>query len=173
MKKILSTFIIAILLILPVSNYKVLAQTTSATGFVSGNIWYSKTDFVEDESIKIYTGFWNGEGSQITVNIDFYDKEVLLGSRELVVPALTLKDVSITWKVTSGTHQISAKISKATSSVNGASQNIALAKNEVETPSIFVPKKIEPISPTAELNKVSEKVVDKLPESIAKPLIRR
>src|SRR3989338_3875706 len=98
MKKILSTFIIAILLILPVSNYKVLAQTTSATGFVSGNIWYSKTDFVEYESIKIYTGFWNGEGSQITVNIDFYDKEVLLGSRGLVVPAFTSQKGSINLK---------------------------------------------------------------------------
>ncbi len=170
MKKIIFIFTIVSLFILPYGN--VFAETTpdSTTGFVSGNIWYSKVKLTEGDDVKIYTGFWNGENNPITIKIDFFDKETILGKREVTIPALTLKEVSIPWKVTSGDHQIRATISKATTLVNGANEEIVLSKDEVETPSIFIPKKITASVGAEKLEVIGEKVVNALPDSVAKPI---
>ena len=142
----------------------------STTGFVSGNIWYSQAKLTERDDVKIYTGFWNGETNPVTIKVDFFDKDTILGSREVTVPALSLRDVSIPWNVTSGDHQIRAVILKATSSINGTNKEIILVKNEVETSAIFIPKKIDANVGVAQLEKIGEKVVDVLPKSVAVPI---
>lgn len=93
-----------------------------------------------------------------------------MGEREIIVPALTLKDVSISWKVTAGDHQIKAQIIKATTNTNGINEEIVITNKAVETKALFVPKKITPDIGTEKLSEIGEKVIEALPEEVAKPI---
>jgi hypothetical protein len=84
--------------------------SSDISGFTPGQIWYSKEPLVEGETVNIHTSLWNGEENSLSVKVEFYDKNVILGSRDVIVKASELKDVSVPWKITAGDHIISAKI---------------------------------------------------------------
>lgn len=170
MRKIILFFTILSFVFLPVGDISVSAKTDSTTGFLSGDIWYSKAKLIEGDDVKIYTAFWNGENTPVNIKVSFFDKDTLLGEREVSIPALTLKDISISWKVTAGDHQIKASILKATSNQSGSSQEVSLSNNEVKTESIFIPKRIDSALPAEKLEQLGEKVVDILPKSVAEPV---
>ncbi len=170
MRKIILFFTILSFVFLPVGDISVSAKTDSTTGFLSGDIWYSKAKLIEGDDVKIYTAFWNGENTPVNIKVSFFDKDTLLGEREVSIPALTLKDISISWKVTAGDHQIKASILKATSNQSGSSQEVSLSNNEVKTESIFIPKRIDSALPSEKLEQLGEKVVDILPKSVAEPV---
>lgn len=86
------------------------AENISVSGFTPGQIWYSKEPLVEGETVNIHTSIWNGEENSLSVKVEFYDKNVILGSRDIIVKSSELKDVYVPWKITSGDHTISAKI---------------------------------------------------------------
>lgn len=170
MRKIILFFTILSFVFLPVGDISVSAKTDSTTGFLSGDIWYSKAKLIEGDDVKIYTAFWNGENTPVNIKVSFFDKDTLLGEREVSIPALTLRDISISWKVTAGDHQIKASILKATSNQSGSSQEVSLSNNEVKTESIFIPKRIDSALPVEKLEQLGEKVVDILPKSVAEPV---
>jgi len=107
----------------------VYAEIMANSGFIPGEIWYSKETLMEGDTVNIYTAVWNGEKNPISTKIEFYDKNVILGSRDITVPSLTLKDVYIPWKITSGDHVISAKIISSTTTISGKTQKIVLDRN--------------------------------------------
>lgn len=115
---ILSTF-----LALPVY-----ALTPVNSGFIPGQIWYSKETLTEGDTVNIHTAVWNGESQSLAVNVEFYDKNVVLGSRDVVLAPLLLKDVYIPWKVTSGDHTISAKIISSTATISGKKEKVVLPR---------------------------------------------
>ena len=80
------------------------------SGFIPGQIWYSSEELIEGQTVNIHTAIWNGEKNSITAKVEFYDKNVILGTRNIIVASETSKDVSISWKVTAGDHLISASI---------------------------------------------------------------
>ena len=117
------------------------------SGFVPKQIWYSKDKLIEGETVEIYTSVWNGENEPILVKVDFFDFDIILGSREIVVKSNELKDVSIVWKVTAGEHEISAKIVSSEIVVGEDKKNVSLRytktesdKQEVEKEKIVVAK---------------------------------
>lgn len=165
MKKI---FFIIFLLFFAQSSFALVLDST--TGFVSGNIWYSQAKLTEGDSVKIYTGFWNGENSPVSIKVSFFDKDTLLGTREVEIPALTLKDISIPWSVTSGDHQISARILKATSNQSGTNEDISLVNDEVKNSSMFIPKKIGSEVGAEKLGELGEKVIGVLPDDVSEPI---
>jgi hypothetical protein len=87
------------------------AQTV---GVVEGNLWYSKDPFFVGDSIRIYTGVFNGAPYDITGTVDFFDNGSRIGSTQFVVPGGgRLKEVWIDWTAATGVHVFSAAISKA------------------------------------------------------------
>jgi hypothetical protein len=121
-KYIISLLIIfSTILVFPVG---VFAAVNS--GFIPGQIWYSKSTLVEGETVNIHTAVWNGEKDSLTVKVGFYDKNTLLGSRDVALASLELKDVYIPWKITAGDHIISAKITSSTSTVSGKKETVVL-----------------------------------------------
>ncbi len=102
---------------------------TSSSGFIPGQIWYSKEPLVEGETVNIHTAVWNGEKNSLTAKVEFYDKNVILGSRDVVLTPSELKDVFVSWKITSGDHIISAKIISSVETVFGKKENITLERN--------------------------------------------
>lgn len=170
MRKIILFSIIFSFLFLSASNTFAETKINSTTGFVSGDIWYSKAKLVEGDEVKIYTAFWNGENTPINIKVSFFDKDILLGTRDVSIPALTLKDISISWKVTTGDHQIKATILKATSNQSGTNQDVSISLNEVKTESIFISKRVDASVPAEKLGELGEKVIDVLPKSVAEPV---
>jgi hypothetical protein len=117
------------------SFFYVQAEISTPTGIIPGAIWFSQEKLVADETVKVYTAIWNGEKEELKAKIEFYDKNIVLGSREIIIAEDQLKEVSISWKVTSGDHIINAKI---ISSVFG-DKSIILDNNETEKKRIFIP----------------------------------
>lgn len=109
------------------------AENSNVSGFIPGQIWYSKDDLIEGETVDIHTAIWNGEKNSLSTKVEFYDKNVILGTREIVVAPSELKDVYVSWKITSGDHVISAKIISSLSNVSGKKEKIVL--NRISTSS--------------------------------------
>lgn len=166
MKKvlILNIFIIVTLLITPIFS----AHAESNSGFLNDTIWYSEKKFVEGDTIEIHTAVWNGEDSALSAKVEFTDLNTILGSRSVSVPAGTLQDVFITWKVTAGDHTVKATIKDATLKVNGKNTSIKLPDYEQILPKIYIAKKS---TTTDDITKsITDKVENTLPENVAKPI---
>ena len=157
---------------------KIFAQNSN-TGFVPGNIWYSKDPFEEGDKIKIYTFIFNPDARELSGTVIFFDKTVLLGKKDFVIPAKTAKDVSIDWTVTAGDHTIFGKIENAKFLISkGKYEEVYLAENETEKSSRTVSKKITSKSTDINTNTAGVSVLDitkiikeKIPDFITKPII--
>ena len=172
---ILLFFVLSILL----PTLKLQAQSTN-TGFVSGNIWYSKDPFEEGDRIKIYTFIFNPDERELSGIVVFFDKTTLLGKKEFNIPAKRAEDVSVDWTATVGDHVIFGKIENAKFLISaGKYEEVYIAENETEKSSRTISKKIVPkeeASPNTEDSSLSvsdiKKIVEeKTPEVITKPII--
>lgn len=114
------------------------AEEQVNSGFIPGQIWYSSQNLVEGQTVNIHTAIWNGDKNSLSAKVEFYDKNVILGSRDVVVNPLELKDISVPWKITSGDHTISAKITTSTTLVSGKKENITLENNTTSNDKQYV-----------------------------------
>ncbi|MFA6514818.1 MAG: hypothetical protein WCT42_00960 [Candidatus Paceibacterota bacterium] len=121
MKRYFFPTLIIIFTILSLPAY---AETEVNSGFIPGQIWYSKLTLIEGETVNIHTAVWNGEKDLLSAKIEFYDKNVILGSRDVTLKPLELKDIYIPWKITSGDHVISAKIISSISTISGKKEKV-------------------------------------------------
>lgn len=120
-------YFLFLLIILSISfAFQVNAETSINSGFIPGQIWYSEEPLIEGNTVNIHTAVWNGEKDSLSTKVEFYDKNVILGSRDVVVAPSELKDVYVPWKITSGDHTISAKIISSLATVSGKKENITL-----------------------------------------------
>lgn len=173
MKKYFLVFILFFGFIFP------LAYSYATTGFVPGQIWYSPEKLSEGETVKIHTVVWNGGKVNLQAKVEFYDKNVILGARDITVLPEQLKEVNISWKVTSGDHTISAKIISSSITTNGKKEKVTLDNVKTEEDKIFVPVTIskvngEPATSSDviknELDKAGSKIGDAIPESVSTPV---
>jgi hypothetical protein len=147
-------------------------------GFILDQIWYSSNSPKEGDTINIYSAVWNGSDNSLSVKVEFYDKNVVLGTRDFVVPSKKLQETSVSWKVTGGDHSISAKIISAViNNSNGKKEPITFDDNTTKIDKKFIPivvKKEEGQDSTSsdlvkdELEKVGGKIEEILPESVNK-----
>jgi hypothetical protein len=153
--------------------------TSVATGFIPGQIWYSKDPFVEGDTVKVYTALWNNGTSPLSAKVEFYDKNVILGFRDIVVQASKLQEVYISWKVTSGDHSISAKIISPSITSDGKKEKISVENNITETDKRFIPIVINTIEGTPattsdvlknQMEKATSSLSDIVPNSVSKPV---
>ena len=158
-------------LVLPIC---VFAVTNS--GFIPGQIWYSKDVLIQGDTVNIHTAVWNGEKESISAKVEFYDKNVILGSRDITLATLELKDVYIPWKVTAGDHIISAKIISSQQTVSGKKEQVTLGRNATSNDKQFVSvvsknSKGEPVSGTDaiknQIEDTSQKIGELIPESVS------
>lgn len=170
---------ILILIIFTFFCGNVFAADVANTGFIPGQIWYSENPLVEGQTVKVYTAVWNGDTNPLEATVEFYDKNVILGSRSISVPKDTVQNVSISWKVTAGDHVITAKILGSKIIESGKSFPVVLERNTTGEDRKFVSKLIEqidgtPVSSTDAIkNKFDEtkaNLSDILPGSIGGPI---
>lgn len=133
MKKYLLVFLFVLFF-----SRNVSAQEISTSGFLPGQIWYSSNELVEGKTVFIHTALWNGDVNALSVRVEFYDKNVILGGRDVVVLKDKLMDVSIPWKVTAGDHVISAKIISSTIVSGSNKEPVSLERNRTLEDKQFV-----------------------------------
>ncbi|NVN97171.1 hypothetical protein HXX01_02985 [Candidatus Nomurabacteria bacterium] len=173
-------FIFFILIYLFSSLYVSAAETTS-TGFIPGQIWYSKDAIVEGDTVNIYTAVWNNASSSLSAKVEFYDQNVILGTRDVIVAPQELKEVSVSWKVTAGDHVISAKIISPSITVSGKKQTITVNNTLTETSRKFIPVVIKTINgdPATgsdiiknQIDKATSGIEGILPDSVSSPITK-
>ncbi len=160
---------------------QVYAEVSASTGFLSNQIWYSQDSIIEGKTIKIYTAVWNGDNSSLYAKIEFYDKNVILGTRKVVILPKQLLEISVPWQVTSGDHIISAKIiSSSLNTTSGKKEIIVLKRNTTISDRQFVPAVVKTKDGklltnnelvSNELNKIGEKINKVVPISVKKPVL--
>ncbi|MDD3662631.1 MAG: hypothetical protein PHT84_02075 [Candidatus Pacebacteria bacterium] len=165
-------FFIAIVLTLLISG---VAFAETSNNFILDQVWYSNDLPKEGETIKIYTAIWNGNNDSLAVKVEFYDKNVILGTRDVVVAPQKIQEVSVSWKVTKGDHSISAKVLSATLSTKDGKKAVNLDPKETNTDRKFISVVVdkdngEPVSgdeiAKGEINKFGEKIEGMVPESV-------
>lgn len=135
MKKNLLVSIVALFLWLTI-----VGDVFAISGFVPKQIWYSKEKLIEGETVEVHTPVWNGENDPVSVKVDFYNHDTLLGMRELVIKPQELKDVFISWKVTAGENLISAKIVSSMVIVGEEKKNVSLRYTETDPDKLEIEK---------------------------------
>lgn len=150
----------------------------ASTGFIPGQIWYSSEEFKEGKTINIYTVVWNGEEKTIDMKVDFYDSNTLLGTRDISISPNSTKQVSISWRITPGSHTIFAKITS--SAIGGSNTSVSLKNSETDRDSFFVPVTIVTSSGDEvtsgdiienQIDKASAKIIDSVPSSVSEPVL--
>lgn len=120
-----------------------LAQIDSSNiGLVEHTIWYSKDPFYEGDTVKIYTMLYNSSPHEVSGIVEFYDKKVVLGKKDIVISPESAKDIFISWEVTAGEHSISARFLNPSKLVSGQQESIVVTQSESTARTIFVPKKL-------------------------------
>jgi len=157
----------------------IFADTTVNSGFIPGQIWYSKDPLIEGDTVNIHTAAWNGETNSVNVKVEFYDKNVILGSRDVIIAPTELQDVSIPWKITAGDHEISAKIISSTVAVSGKTEKVTLKRTSTASDKQFVAvlvknKDGDPISEADvlknQLDQASSTISNVVPEDVSTSL---
>lgn len=157
----------------------VYAEVLSNSGFIPGQIWYSEDKLIEGDTVNIHTAVWNGESKSLSVKVEFYDKNVVLGNREVVVNSLELKDVYISWKVTSGDHVISAKIVSSVATISNKKEKVVLNRNVTSNDKQFVSVVVKNNSGETvtggdmlqnQIGKASSEIVSIVPEQVSAPV---
>lgn len=156
------------------------AETPINSGFIPGQIWYSKETLIEGETVNIHTAVWNGDKDSVSVNVEFYDKNVILGSRDIVLSALELKDIYVSWKITSGDHFISAKIISSIVTVSGKKEKVLLKRSSTFVDKQFVSVVVknnigEPVNETDllknQINKTTSEIKSFVPDKVSTPIV--
>lgn len=157
----------------------VYAEVPVTTGFIPGQIWYSKEPLVEGDTVKVYTAIWNGDDNSLSAKVTFYDKNVVLGTRDIVVPSLQMQDVSVSWQVTSGDHAISAKIISSSISTSTQKEQVTLVRNSTAEDRQFIKVVLKTSDGTpasssdivsSQIDNVASTVNNVIPESISTPV---
>ena len=147
-----------------------------ATGLIPGQIWYSTSPLVEGSTVKIHTGVWNGDTNPLQARVEFYDQDVILGTRDVTVPTQTLQDVSVSWDVTAGDHLISAKIISSSIGSGKTTQNITLERSSTNADHTYVPVVVKTSKGVAvtgtdviktAMNSVSSQIASAVPQTVS------
>lgn len=152
------------------------AQAVTNSGFIPGQIWYSKDALIEGETVNIHTAVWNGEKNPFLFKVEFYDKNVILGNRDITVGSSELKDIFIPWKITSGDHVISAKIVSSQVDVSGKKEKILIDRNITSDDRQFISVVVknylgEPLSTDealkSQIDKTTSEISSIVPEQVS------
>ncbi len=147
----------------------VLAKTTNDLVFMPDQLWYSGGELKEGQNIKIHTALWNGTGEIIKAKIEFYDKSLILGSRDVSINPQELKEVSVSWEATAGAHTMSAKIISPKLIKNGKEEDLKIKTNSTGGSRISVPVTIRnEEGEEVNVSDTIEDLIDKAEEKVGK-----
>ena len=133
------------------------------SGFVPGNLWFSRTPSTVGETVTIYTLVWNGSTEDVSGSVSFFDNDTEFGKQIFVLAGTgSSKILSVPWVVKEGYHKIYAEITESSAAPRGQSVSVvSLQYGKTQEAEQFVgaPKAAQSESPTTTVsNFVGEKV---------------
>lgn len=160
-------FYLSLFILLSISFSQVIyAEILSGSGFIPGQIWYSKDNLIEGDTVLIHTAVWNGEDYDINTKVDFYDGNIILGSRDVSIKKDELKEVSVSWKVTSGDHIISAKISYSVNNISKEKVSLSRISTTPSKSSVSRVVKNDDGEVVSFTNEIKDKIEEILPDNV-------
>lgn len=97
-----------------------LALAADNAGFVQGNIWYAPDPFFAGQTVRVYSGVFNGTSNDIIGTVEFYDNGKAIGTDDFTIShGGNLREVWVDWQAPAGDHTVSAKIIRAAISKAG------------------------------------------------------
>ncbi|MBI5457196.1 hypothetical protein HY971_00535 [Candidatus Kaiserbacteria bacterium] len=106
------------------------ATSAVPAGFATGSLWFSKTEVVAGETLKIYTVVYDSSTSAIEGDVVFNVDTKEIGTQHFKLAAGETQILSSAWTATGGTHTFGASLRNVT----GVSGTIA----NVETNSVSI-----------------------------------
>ncbi len=120
-----------------------LPSAHAATGFVNSPLWITPEKPNEGDEVTLSALFHNAESSAVSGSILFYDGNVLLAEKQVILHPDEVATVSTSFKISAGTHVFSASTKNMQeSSTTGSLQVITVPNSVVKLPLQFVPKTI-------------------------------
>lgn len=123
-----------------------ISKTVFATsGIPKESVWMSDKSPEEGETVSLFTFVFNGqEDDNLYGDIEWYDKDVLIGERSFTILPFSGQAISIEWKVTDGNHEIKPIIVNTKSGKDKDSATTILIEDSEASPLVFfVANKIE------------------------------
>lgn len=88
-----------------------LSQAAGTIGFMQGNIWYSPDPFFSGQTVRLYSGVFNGSPNDIIGVVEFFVDGALVGTTDFTAAGGgRLREVWTDWKSTGGNHEVTARI---------------------------------------------------------------
>lgn len=109
MKKIFSSFVVSVFAFALIFALPLLARAEANAGFIDTSIWFSNEPDIVGETTTISTLINNQDAKAIYGMVGFYDNGKLITQKATTVDPRASKVVSISWKVTVGSHSMVAK----------------------------------------------------------------
>jgi hypothetical protein len=117
---------------------------------------------------------YNRDTRELSGTVVFFDNKVFLGKNNFVVPAKSVRDVSIDWTVTTGDHVIFAKIENAKFLIAKDNyEEVYVAENQTEESKRSVSAKVDlknPIQNSETVSSVKKIVAENTPAFVTKTI---
>lgn len=107
-------------------------QPLPGFGLIKNTVWYSLDPFFADESIRVYSGLFNGSKEDVTGVASFYDNDVLIGARDFSIQTGAFTPIWVDWRPNKGAHVVKVILTSATiERVGGEKVSIVLSNQPV------------------------------------------
>lgn len=91
------------------------------SGFVPGNLWFSKVPTAVGEKVQVYTLVWNGSTDDINGTVSFFDNDSVISKQNFVLAGDgSTKILSTVWTAGEGYHKVYAQITDSQGGPRGS-----------------------------------------------------
>lgn len=157
----------------------------ASTGFVDQPLWISPEAPKEGDFVTLSAVFRNGEPQKLSGTVLFYDSDVLLARRPVVIPSNDVGTASVSFSIKSGDHVFSATMESLEKlSGNGVATPLSVSVAPVHLDALFVTKSGSATGAAAlalkasseaapildKVNQVQDTVVSSIPDSVKGPV---
>ena len=141
-----------LLLTLPVFAVAVYPEAARGAGFAKESLFLSKTPVTEGETVLIHAVVANESNVKFTGEVVFTDSEIKIGSVAVSIAPGGANAVSVSWKPSAGSHQVSAALTGSDGEVV-ENESAAFVINEKPKPASGVPASSTPVESSADIQK--------------------
>ncbi|MFA5841687.1 MAG: hypothetical protein WC835_01835 [Candidatus Paceibacterota bacterium] len=148
------------------------------SGFVPGNLWFSRIPAAVGEKVQIYTLVWNGSENDIAGTVSFFDNDTIISKQDFVLAgAGSTKILSAAWTAGDGYHKIYAQITDSEGAPRGSKAvSVSLQYSKTVESENFVSTPAPPATTTSAVasNFVNQKVdyaTSYLETNLPKPVV--
>ena len=115
------------------------AFSLAATGFIDAPMWIYPEAPTQNQSVTLYALFRNDENTTVSGTVLFYDKDTIVGKKNVTVAPGGVGTANTTFRISAGSHTFSASMGSLTKiAPNGTSSALLIPMQSTQMPTIVV-----------------------------------